>query len=52
MLFHRNTMPIKDKATLENLQAENAKLQAEVEYLAMMADIDFGEENEDVVSEN
>ena len=42
-----NTMGIKEKTELENAQNELAKARAELDYIAMMADVELLEEGAD-----
>jgi len=37
---------VADMRRMDQLQADNAKLQADLEYVAMMADVDMDEEGE------
>lgn len=46
-LFTRIKMSIKDARTLEDLKAQNEKLMANIDYVAMMADVDIPTEDEE-----
>ena len=46
MIFNRNTESVSEKRKRERLEAESAKQQADIDYLAMMSDIEIpGEED-------
>ena len=46
MIFNRNTESVAEKRKRERLEAESAKQQADIDYLAMMSDIEIpGEED-------
>lgn len=49
-IIKRLKMDIADQRAFEQLQAENERLMANIDYVAMMADIDIPTEEE--VSEN
>lgn len=51
MLIKKNKMDLNEKAMLENAQAENAKNEALIEYVAMMSDVELPTEENDNVSE-
>ena len=51
MLFKRNKMDLNEKAMLEYAQAESAKNEALIEYVAMMADVELPTEEEENVVE-
>lgn len=46
-LVTRNKMDLHEKAILENAQADNAKNAANIDYIAMMADIEIPTEEDE-----
>ena len=46
-LITKNKMDLHEKAMLENAEADNAKNAANIDYIAMMADIEIPTEEED-----
>lgn len=50
-LVERNKMGLQEKAALENATADAAKIAANLDYIAMMADIEIPTEDETYESE-
>jgi hypothetical protein len=48
MIFKRNTESVADVRKRENFEAQVAKQQADIDYLAMMSDIDIPTEEMEV----
>lgn len=47
--YLKNKMGIKEKVELENAQRDALQLKSEVDYIAMMTDVDLMSENEEVM---
>lgn len=46
--FKKNSEGVEKSREYEQLLADNAKMQADLEYVAMMADVDLTEDEEEV----
>lgn len=46
-LFTRIKMSVKDARALEDLKAQNERLMANIDYVAMMADVEIPTDEED-----
>lgn len=50
-IFTRNKMDLHEKAMLENAEADNARNAANIDYIAMMVDVEIPTEEEENESE-
>lgn len=47
-VFRKENMDIQEAVALEIARAENAKLQANLDYVAMMTDVEIPEEEQEI----